>query len=82
MEIRKIIKEKGMTVQEVADKMGITQSSLNQTISGNPSVKKLESIAEAIGCKVGDFFETSTPPHEEGFRCPFWAANLEIKEKK
>lgn len=82
MEIRRIIKEKGMTVKEVADKMGITQSSLNQTISGNPSVRKLENIAEVIGCKVGDFFETSTPPHPEGFQCPFWVANLDIKAKQ
>lgn len=81
MDIRKVMKERGVTVQELAEKLGVTQSSLNQSISGNPSVRKLESLAEAIGCKVGDFFESSESSSEKEFQCPFWKAGIEINVK-
>lgn len=64
MNIKKLIKAKGLTSKEVADRMGITTVGLSQHINGNPSVQVLERIAEAIGCEVGDFFEKSaTCPH-------------------
>lgn len=59
MNIKKVIKAKGLTVKMVADKMGITPVGLSQHINGNPSVEVLERIAAAIGCQVGDFFEVS-----------------------
>lgn len=59
MDIKKIIKAKGLTVKEVADRMGIAREGLSNHINGNPSVQVLERIAAAIGCKVGDFFENS-----------------------
>ena len=57
MRIREVLKEKGITAQEVADRMQISLSSLNQSISGNPSIKTLRKIAEVVGCQVGDFFK-------------------------
>lgn len=59
MDIKKVFKAKGITAKEVADKMGITPTGLSQHINGNPSLQVLERIAEAVGCKVGDFFERS-----------------------
>lgn len=56
MNIKRVIKEKGYTIPQLADKMGKNRVTLFQTISGNPTVKTLKEIAEAIGCKVGDFF--------------------------
>lgn len=41
MRIREAIEQQGMTTQDVAKKMGITLSGLNQHISGNPSIKVL-----------------------------------------
>ena len=38
MRIREAIEQQGMTTQDVAKKMGITLSGLNQHISGNPSI--------------------------------------------
>lgn len=56
MDIKKVIKAKGLTAKDVADKMGITPIGLSQHINGNPSVKVLERIADAIGCEVSEFF--------------------------
>ena len=68
MDIKRTIKANGLTVKEVAEKMGITPVGLSQHINGNPSVEVLERIAAAIGCNVGDFFapqptNTITCPH-------------------
>lgn len=56
MEIRRIIKKQGLTTQEVANRMGVTLSALNQSISGNPSVKVLEKIASALNVPVWQLF--------------------------
>ena len=49
MDIKKVIKAKGLAVKTVADRMGITPVGLSQHINGNPSVEVLERIAVAIG---------------------------------
>ena len=68
MDIKKAIKAKGLTIKEVAERMGIAREGLSNHINGNPSVQVLERIAAAIGCNVGDFFapqptNTITCPH-------------------
>ena len=68
MDIKRAIKANGLTVKEVAERMGITPVGLSQHINGNPSVEVLERIATAIGCNVSDFFalqptNTLTCPH-------------------
>ena len=47
LRIKEVIKEKGMTVQTLADKMGINRVGLSNHINGNPSVAVLEKIAAA-----------------------------------
>ena len=75
MDIQSIIKEKGFTQNEVAEKLGITKSSLSQTVhNDNTSVKMMKRIADVIGCKVGDFFrdeiaESSATPSVTCPRC-------------
>lgn len=56
MDIKGAIKAHGLTVKEVAERMGITSVGLSQHINGNPSVEVLQRIASAVGCEVGEFF--------------------------
>lgn len=56
MRIRNIIEKQGITTKEVADKIGISVSALNQNISGNPSVKVLEKIATALNVPLWQLF--------------------------
>lgn len=56
MRIREIIEEQGMTTKEVADKLEISLSALNQNISGNPSVKILTRISEVLGVPMWQLF--------------------------
>ncbi|MBR8726177.1 helix-turn-helix domain-containing protein [Bacteroides pyogenes] len=56
MRIRDIIEKQGITTKEVADKLGISVSALNQNISGNPSVKVLEKISAALDVPMWQLF--------------------------
>jgi transcriptional regulator with XRE-family HTH domain len=55
--IKKRIKEQGLTVQEVADKLNISRIALSNQINGKPTLSTLENISNAIGCEPADFFE-------------------------
>lgn len=68
--IKEAIKHYGTSVNEVAEKMGISRVTLSTHINGNPSTEILLRIADAIGCPVTDLFEqpkkdalTLTCPH-------------------
>ena len=77
MDIKRVIKAKGLTVKDIADKMGISSVGLSQHINGNPSVQVLERIADAVGCEVGDFFEKSS--NEMTGICPHCGKEIKIK---
>lgn len=81
MRIREVIKEKGMTTQEVADQMQISLSALNQSISGNPSIKVLRRIAEVVGCQLGEFFSDEME-EKNAIRCPKCGARFVLDEKE
>ena len=68
MDVKRIIKEHGYNISDVASKMGVTRVTLSQTLSRNPTIGTLQRIADVVGCKVGDFFqdEVSIPsPSQE-----------------
>lgn len=68
MDIKKRIREAGLTLTEVAAKMpngdsvGITQPAMSAIINGNPTINKLKDIAEIIGIPLSELVrdETST----------------------
>ncbi|MGV4536861.1 helix-turn-helix domain-containing protein [Ornithobacterium rhinotracheale] len=59
--IKQIIKQKGLTSIEVAKQLNVTRESFSKTINGNPTISSLQSIANVLGCEVGDFFNKSEP---------------------
>lgn len=52
MRIKELIKEKGYTQKEFADKLGMTTVGLSQILSGKPSLTTLEKIASALNVEV------------------------------
>lgn len=82
MDIKGVIKEHGFTLVQVAEKMGITKGGISQIVNGSPTIKTLRTIADIIGCQVGDFFrdemsevENTTPI----LKCPHCGKELKIK---
>ena len=59
LRIKEVIKEKGMTITELADKMGINRVNLSNMVNGNPTVETLNKIADALEVSVTDLFEQS-----------------------
>ncbi|WP_200756009.1 helix-turn-helix domain-containing protein [Coprobacter secundus] len=79
LRIKEVIKEKGTTITELADKMGINRVNLSNMINGNPTVETLNKIADAIGCPVTELFDR---PKEDVIHCPVCGAKLELKQKE
>ena len=80
MRIREVIEQQDMTAKEVADKIGISVSALNQNISGNPSVKVLEKIATAINVPMWQLF--ASKEEVQGDVCPHCGMPIKIKIEK
>lgn len=59
MRIKEILKEKGMSVSELAEKMGISRVSLSTKINGNPTLDTLKKIASVLGVPVSELFSKS-----------------------
>jgi transcriptional regulator with XRE-family HTH domain len=55
--VRELLKEKGISIKELAGLMGISSSAVSQLLANPyPSLQVLERIANAIGVDVVDFF--------------------------
>lgn len=55
--IRETLKEKGISIKELAQKMGVTPSAISQLLANpNPSIQQLERIAKVIGVDIMDLF--------------------------
>ena len=75
LRIKKIIREKGLTVQAVADKIGINRVNLSSSINGNPTIGTLEKIALALEVPVSDLFEQS---ENDTVNCPNCGERIKI----
>ena len=83
LRIKEVIKEENLSVQEVADRMGISRVGLSQHLNGNPSAEVLERIAQAMNVPVWRFFYTIDEIVEQEknlIRCPKCGARFELKE--
>lgn len=82
MEIGQRVKDlcavKGCTLAELANKMGVSASSLSQIISGNPTLSKIQAIADALDVEVSELFV----PKKNVITCPRCGALIEFKEKE
>ena len=59
LRIKKICKEKRITITELSEKLNVSKGALSQAISKNPTVGTLQRIADALG--VPPDFDNATP---------------------
>lgn len=52
MRVKELIKKKGYSMQDLAEKLGITRDTLTRNINGNPTVETLQKIASALGVEL------------------------------
>lgn len=57
LRIREIMLEKGISVNEMSEKLGITRQSFYSIVNGNPTMSTLTKIAETLGVTVKELFK-------------------------
>ena len=79
MELRvtECCKTKGITLQDLANKLGVARSTLANTLTKkNPTLETLEKISKALGVKVSDLLDEE----KNTITCPKCGAKFELKE--
>lgn len=80
--IKEVIKEKGLTITSLADKLGIARESLSRMIV-SPSYPTLEKIATALNVPMWQLFASpeEVQPKKDGFSltCPHCGKSIKIK---
>jgi transcriptional regulator with XRE-family HTH domain len=56
LRIREVMLEKGISVNEMSEKLGITRQSFYSIVNGNPTMDTLTKIAEILGVTVKELF--------------------------
>lgn len=56
LDIKRALADHNITQVQLGEKLGLSPQSLTSVIKGNPTVKKIEDIATAIGCDITDLF--------------------------
>lgn len=77
LKIQAICKEQGITLSELASRLGIQYQSLYDSINGNPTLKRLQDIALHLGVSVKDLFADDS--EHEVLKCPHCGKPLNIK---
>ena len=54
--VKQLCKERDLKFKELAQKVGITEIGLRQSLDGNPTVGTLRKVADALGVEVVDLF--------------------------
>jgi len=80
MRIKELLKEKGITAKELALKLGMTETGFSIAISdkGNPPLKRLQEIANALNVPLSDLFDK---PKTGVFNCPNCGARIRAEKE-
>ena len=57
--VKKLCNSQGLTLRDLANKMGIASESLSRALNGNPQLATLENIAKCLNVDVRDLFPSS-----------------------
>lgn len=60
LRIKELCKEKHITMAEIAEKIGINPITLSQSLNGNPTLSRLQEVADILGVSVPELFEPPT----------------------
>ena len=81
--IKDLLKEKGVTINELADKMGISRVTLSTQINGTANIASYEKIATALNVPMWQLFASSEEVHPKSdslsLTCPHCGKDISIK---
>lgn len=81
--IKDILKEKNMSVNELADILGISRQALSKQIQGKMLVETAQKIATALGVPIWQLFVSPSDVTGGGrtFKCPNCGTEFEVELK-
>ena len=89
MRVKAILKDKKLTLNDLAQKLGVSRQALYLQINNNPRISSLQRIADAIGVPVGQLFDQAPQPKNADhitITCPHCGEklviNLSVSDKK
>ncbi len=79
--IKTIVASRGMTMKQLAEKIGVTPQTLNGIVNekNSPNISSLEKIAEALDVPVASLFTDYLAPNPATIICPQCGARIDIK---
>lgn len=81
--IKEILKEKGLTVNQLADMLEISRQALSKQIQGKMLVETAQRIAEALDVPMWQLFASpeEVQPKKDGlsFTCPHCGKDINLK---
>lgn len=80
MDVKRVIKQSGYTLDSVAQALGITRVTLSQNLSRNPTINTLQKIADVVGCKLCDFFDDEREQDPKALTCPKCGTKFKMEE--
>ena len=86
--IKDALKKRGLTQNELADRLGINRVSLSRLLSdkNDMRISTIKKIADSIGCDVTEFFKPADNAEHNTITCPHCGEkiviNLSISDKK
>lgn len=57
LKIKEIMQEKGISVTQMSEKLGVTRQSLYRCLNRNPTMNRLKEIAEILNVSPKDLFQ-------------------------
>ena len=82
LKIKEVAKSKGMTMAQIAEKLGINPITLSQSLNGNPTLSRLTEVADALGVDVGELFVQPRAGKEEIHGCIYIDGNPNLVNNK
>lgn len=80
VDIKKVIREHGFTLEKVATELGVSKSTMTQFVSGNPTLSRLQDIAKVLGIPVSELLHDVDASPIEGFVCPHCGKPIKVVE--
>ena len=77
LRIKEILKEKGQTQKDLAQRMGVAEISLSRSINGNPNLETLQKIADALEVDISELF---APKESDAITCPICGSKFKLMQ--
>lgn len=89
LRVKEITKSKGLTMQQLSEKLGVTRDTLTRNVNGNPTIETLSKISTALEVPIWQLFaspeEVQLPSNAHSIKCPHCgnefpvSVNVELK---